>query len=390
MYRTIIAAAVQDREAFNLIDSLVEEKDFSDKAWIIYKQIRRFYEADSDATQVDKEIICSAFQREYETHADEFVDFINELQPVSISNLKRELLAFKEQAAGIRLANSLLTKDKKAEQVLQEYLDVRNMGEEDVATEMVAPSVSEIFSGSDGNDLIPLTPRTLNDRVGGGIPRGTSILVFAPPESGKTLFTVSLGSGFIESGLKVVYVGNEESHRLVLMRFLNRLTGMTKEEVLEDPELAELNAHNAGYDNLVFAPLCPGSLSDIRRLIDKHKPDVVFVDQLPNLHAPSMSKVEKMDYLTAGMRNLCKQYDIVGISVAQGAESAMDKLVLDLGDVYFSNVAAQGNVDLMFGIGKNAEYDMTNRRMISVCKNKITGDHSPFVVNINPYLSTME
>ena len=390
MHNTIISACLQDRETFNLVDSVVNESDFSDKAWIIYKQIRSFYETDSEAQSVDLDTLHSTFEHNYERHAKEFSDYLNGLGKVSVPNMKKTLLDFKAHAAGIRLANSLLSDDPKQEQVLQEYLDIKGLKEEDLAQEVISPSVHDLLYAFSTENLISLSPPMLNERVGGGVPRGTNVLIFAPPESGKTLFSVNLTGGFLESGYKVVYIGNEEAAGLVVMRVFNRLTDMTKEEILNDPDLAEMVAANNGYQNFVFAALSPGSLSDVRRLIERHKPDVVIVDQLRNMSAPISDSVAKMDYLTTGMRNLCKQYGVVGVSLTQGAESAQGKLVLELGDVYYSKVAAQGNVDLMCGIGKNDEYDRTNRRMISICKNKLTGNHDPFVVSINPYLSKME
>ena len=58
-----------------------------------------------------------------------------------------------------------------------------------------------------------------------------------------------------------------------------------------------------------------------------------------------------------------------------------------MGDVYFSNVAIQGAVDVMIGLGMNDEYDRANRRMISLAKNKLSGNHEPFPVIIQPELS---
>jgi hypothetical protein len=87
------------------------------------------------------------------------------------------------------------------------------------------------------------------------------------------------------------------------------------------------------------------------------------------------------------MRALAKIRNIGAVSVTQAADSAINKLYLEMGDVYFSNIAIQAQVDLMIGIGMDNQAQQNNTRVLSLCKNKLTGNHVPLHVLVDPKLS---
>ena len=72
------------------------------------------------------------------------------------------------------------------------------------------------------------------------------------------------------------------------------------------------------------------------------------------------------------------------MSVTQAGESAQNKLVLSMGDVEWSNTGIPGAADLMIGIGLDDEYLSTDKRMLSIPKNKVNGRHGAFPTWINP------
>ena len=75
------------------------------------------------------------------------------------------------------------------------------------------------------------------------------------------------------------------------------------------------------------------------------------------------------------------------LSVTQGADSCRNKLILDTGDVDSSNVGIPAQADVMIGIGMDATMEAEGTRMLSMPKNKISGNHDAFPVRINPQLS---
>ena len=122
----------------------------------------------------------------------------------------------------------------------------------------------------------------------------------------------------------------------------------------------------------------------------KYKPDVFIVDQIRNLYSSkNLTKVESLEYIAQCMRNLAKESSSVGVSVTQAGASAEGCLVLGLNDVDFSNTGIPSTADLMIGIGVTPEYDKSNRRVLSLAKNKITGVHSNIPVSVIPSISRM-
>jgi hypothetical protein len=197
-------------------------------------------------------------------------------------------------------------------------------------------------------------------------------------------------AGFLRQGLKVLYVGNEDPAADILMRLISRLSKMTKQQIMENPEEAEKRAFDKGYGNIVVAALSPGNFFEIRKLVDKYNPDVVILDQLRNLEVNSENRVLQLEKSAQEARNLAKRYNVVVVSVTQAGDSAEGVAILGRSDVDFSKTGIPATLDLMIGIGADNAMEKHGLRTISLCKNKLSGNHEHFTVSINPQLGTVE
>jgi hypothetical protein len=159
--------------------------------------------------------------------------------------------------------------------------------------------------------------------------------------------------------------------------------------VLDNPEAARARASQNGYSGLSVVGLPGGTPSQLDALVRRYKPRWMVVNQLHNLHVRSENEASKRMVAAQAMRNLAKKYDMVVISVTQGDGSSVGKAILDIGDVYYSNIAVQGAVDLMLGVGMNAEMEEQGVRSISYPKNKLNGAHGHVMVQIIPQISKM-
>lgn len=387
----VLGACLHDRQAYKTLRRHIDEKDLSDRGQVVYSEIERWYENDAAAQSCDPEVISERLAAQFPKHGDLFREIVKKCQPVSGANVSSAFLNFKKRAVSSALIQALAADDTaKAEALSKKYQELV-LGES-----RIQEREGKIFKGSSSEALVQsvrpenlmrLHPAVLNDAIGGGLPRGAHVLVFAQPEVGKSLVSINIASGFLHDGRSVLYVGNEDPAELMLLRFKSRLSGMPRRAILDDCAKADELASKHGFDNLTFAALSPGNMHDLEYLVDEHKPDILVCDQLPNLQAPNLSKVEKLEWLAQQMRNLCKSRNIVGISVCQAADSAKDKLVLDMGDVFFSNVAIQAQVDVMIGIGMDKTAEAAQIRVLSLCKNKLNGNHTPVQVSIIPELS---
>ena len=145
-----------------------------------------------------------------------------------------------------------------------------------------------------------------------------------------------------------------------------------------------------GYGNLIFKEMQPGSVREVRAMVEKYEPHVVIVDQMANMEAKAQSKVEKNERLASALRSVAKKYNVVMGIVHQASDDAYGKNILEKNHMYYSNVGVQGQMDLMIGIGMDASYEQQNLRMLCLTKNKLGGQHAALPVRVNPALSAIE
>lgn len=319
---------------------------------------------------------------------------------VSLPNILKEIIDLKITSVKFKLSSAFASQstDNVAEinSLLEEWTELNDgLLTEEVTdnkyTVVRAPTVSEIFDNSKAENRIQIYPKVLTEALGGGVLRGHHIVFFGRPEIGKTTFLLNMCYGFLKQGLTVLYVGNEDPANDIFERFLWRLSGLGAEESKKDPERVAKIVAQRNYDKFIFCDVDDGTLNGIRCLIEEYRPDVLIVDQARNLSFKDASnRVLNLETGARGIRGFGKRYNLVPISTYQAGESADGRLLLNMGDLDYSNTGVQGTADLMIGFGANEEYIRSGRRMLSLCRNKISGKKFPIPVKIDPLRSLVE
>lgn len=392
----VLSSAIKDRGAYERIETHVETEDLSEQGWVVWDAVQSYYRKDPDAKRCDPELLARSISRKLSSdkHRRVFNDLVLSLaeRDTSVSNVVDDLLATKRAAVGQMLANSLLSGQKPnglldKYRTLQEAEDLTSEEEETRVGFSVLDLVAERF-GED--NLIAVSPSSLNRRLEGGLKPGHHVVLFARPEMGKTAMTIEMMAGFLAQDLKVLYIGNEDPIDDINMRVINRLAGMDKKEVLESPEKADLRARESGYERLFLASLAPGTPYEIERLIEAHKPHVLVIDQLRNLNMGEDNFVLSLEMAATKAREWAKRHQLVVVSVTQAGDSASGKATLDLGDVDYSNTGIPAQADVMIGLGANDKNKMRGEVVVSLPKNKVSGNHEWFTLVIHPHLSRLE
>lgn len=396
MEKRILAAAIKSRKAFEEIFSKIDPDKYSPQGSFIAKAIQEYYGLDKEAQAVDLGVIEGRIEHTLrnDKHVDAFKHYLKDIDlTVSIPNLSHDIRQFKQLRVGDELSLALVNREdnNKIRELMTKYEDLSHTEEEKENEEIYhKKSVRSLLEKSfDPAKQIRLYPRELNDRCDGGARPGHHLLIYARPEIGKTLFAQNLVAGFLRQGLRVLYVGNEDPASDILLRFICRLSKMTKQQVMENPDEAERRAFGRGYDHLVVASLAPGNFFEIRKLVEEHTPAVVVLDQLRNIEVNSESRVQALEKAATEARNLAKRHGLLVVSVTQAGESAEGKAVLARDDIDFSKTGIQAQVDLMIGIGADATMEQHGIRTISLPKNKLGGRHDHFVCTINPAVGTV-
>lgn len=392
--RHVLSAVMRDRAAFTAVADHVEHDDFSEQGWIVWSGVCDYYDNDPGCEAVDAGILSSSIARSVaaDKHKAMFVNLVASLDEFDVSgrNVVEDLLATKREVVGNQLAHALLSGED-AGPLLDKYgvLETQTVfQDEEVEDARQGYSVMDLCAtGFNKDNLIQVMPQALNDRLDGGVKPGHHIILFARPEMGKTMMTIEMMAGFIRQGLTVLYIGNEDPLDDVNMRVVNRLSGMTKVEVMNAPNKADTKARENGYENLILKALAPGTVREITGLIEKYRPHVLVLDQLKNLNMKNDNKVLALEEAAQQARQWGKRYSCVVVSVTQAGDSASGKAVLDMGDVDWSNTGIPGACDLIVGLGAGEAQAKAGEIVVSLPKNKISGRHEYFACMVEPQLS---
>jgi hypothetical protein len=121
--------------------------------------------------------------------------------------------------------------------------------------------------------------------------------------------------------------------------------------------------------------------------IDQYEPEWIVADQLRNFKVKAENRTNQLEMAATAFRTIGKKKNVLVWSVTQGADSCRNKLQMDTGDVDSSNVGIPAQADVLLGIGADEAMLVENTRMLSLPKNKISGNHDFWPIRVNPQLS---
>ena len=214
----------------------------------------------------------------------------------------------------------------------------------------------------------------------GGIGGGNLMIAFARPETGKTAFWVSLCTGpqgFAEQGAKVHAFINEEPAIRTQMRAISCYTGMTREEIIQEKNIAQ-NSWTEIKNNISMFDTVDWSMEDIDAHCEKHKPDIIVIDQLDKINVTGTfaRTDEKLRQIYTSVREIAKRRDCAVIAISQASADAHNRNSISFDQMENSKTGKAAEADLIIGIGRNSNSDLENKiRTLCVSKNKINGYH---------------
>jgi len=229
----------------------------------------------------------------------------------------------------------------------------------------------------------------------GGIGGGNLMIAFARPETGKTAFWVSLCTapeGFCSQGAKVHAFINEEPAIRTQIRAISAYTGMTRDEILFDRVQAQ-RIWSEIKDNISMFDTVDWSMDDIDAHCEKHKPDIVVIDQLDkvNVSGTYARTDEKLRQIYTSVREIAKRRDCAVIAISQASADAHNRNSISFDQMENSKTGKAAEADLIIGIGRNANTDLENNiRTLCISKNKINGYHGEPVCTIRRGISRYE
>lgn len=391
---SLVAAALKSRKAFETIELAGEAEVLPEELIPVWKAIAKFYETDPESKQASLEAVTAyavdgLANPKHIEHVERMVKRVADTE-VSAANVSEMLRMAQKVRVQDKLAHALASRqdEETVEKLMEEWRKLQApLGDDEEELDWATVVARRL----DQSQRIPILPKALGDYLGGGVMPGHNIVIFARPEAGKTALCLTLATGFAQKGKRVLYIINEDAVQDLAVRAVCCMLQRTADDVRANLEASLQEAVRKGLGNIILRELAPGSLREIEAMVKRHKPDILIVDQLRNLKiAKTDNFTQGLDHNAQGMRALAKRYGIVSISTTQAGDSGNNKAVLDQGDIDSSNTGIPGAADALIGLGVNEQLRGLGQRVISLSKNKLSGRHGFFTVNINEAVSRVK
>ena len=216
-----------------------------------------------------------------------------------------------------------------------------------------------------------------------GINDGHLIEVGARPNTGKTSFHASLiasPNGFARQGAKCIVLCNEEGTHRVGARYLTASTGMTMQEIKENPTQAR-DKYEPIRKNIRLRDATGRDMSWVESVCKAYNPDIVVLD-MGDKFAVTSGFARQDEALKANAihaRSIAKQYNCGIFYMSQLSAEAEGKVLLNQSMMEGSRTGKAAEADLMLLIAKNpvveGQEEEDTQRHLNIVKNKLTGWH---------------
>ena len=273
-------------------------------------------------------------------------------------------------------------------------IDKHKRGIDEEKTPAITHDINDVLTSLATTSRWKFNIPVLKDNVG-GIGGGNLMIAFARPETGKTAFWVSLCAGpdgFADQGAKIHAFINEEPAVRTQMRAISCYTGMTREQVIGDLDTAQSHWDHI-KDNIFMFDTVDWSMDDIDAHCEKHKPDMIVIDQLDkvNVSGTYARTDEKLRQIYTSVREIAKRRNCAVIAISQASADAHNRNSISFDQMENSKTGKAAEADLIIGIGRNANTDLENKiRTLCISKNKINGYHGEPVCTIRRGISRYE
>ena len=213
-----------------------------------------------------------------------------------------------------------------------------------------------------------------------GVNAGHLIEVGARPNTGKTSFHASLiagPNGFAHQGAKCVILCNEEASHRVGARYLTAATGMTMQEVKNNPSRAR-DLYSIVTNNIKIKDASDRDMSWVESVCKSYKPDIVILD-MGDKFARTGGYARPDEALKANAiyaRQIAKAHNCAIFYMSQLSADAEGKVLLNQSMMEGSRTGKAAEADLMILIGKTQQVEGEEEdpiRYLNIAKNKLNG-----------------
>ena len=223
-----------------------------------------------------------------------------------------------------------------------------------------------------------------------GVNAGHLIEVGARPNTGKTSFHASLiaaPGGFAHQGANCIILCNEEGYHRVGARYLTAATGMTMQQVKQNPTKAR-ELYAPVKERIKIKDATGRDMNWVESVCKAYKPDIVLLD-MGDKFAKSGGFSRPDEALKANAihaRQIAKEHECAVFYMSQLSADAEGKIILNQSMMEGSRTGKAAEADLMVLIAKNppvqGQDEEDVQRHLNIVKNKLTGWHGSVHCNL--------
>ena len=173
------------------------------------------------------------------------------------------------------------------------------------------------------------------------------------------------------------------------MRVINAHTGMTRDEIIDNMDLAKEKWKEI-KDNVKLMDTVDWTIDDVDSFCSSNKPDILIIDQLDKVGMTGnfTRTDEKLRAVYTGAREIAKRHECCVIAISQASADAHGKTRISFYMMENSKTGKAAEADLIIGIGKKDDLEQTSiERHLSISKNKMSGWHGVITTQLQAELS---
>jgi len=244
----------------------------------------------------------------------------------------------------------------------------------------------------DYRPTIPTPWPVLNEGIQGGWGPGDLIIVFGNPGGGKSWTMVAAAAHAVQLGFNVNYYTLELGEDYVGKRFDCYFTGYSIEEVNKHrPEVEKIVSNLKGKLIVKEYPPKGASVNTIKSHIQKcidmdHKPDLVIIDYVDYLKAPSKSRFterkDEIDDVFIATKGLAKELKIPILTPSQVNRMGAKDDVIE-GDKAAGSYNKMMIADFALSLSRKRQDKVNGTGRVHIMKNRYGTDGMTYAAKIN-------
>ena len=326
----------------------------------------------------------------------EILEKVQEAEPISPEIVRDTVEVALKQLKANRLANAAIQIAHGKSNDFDEIYAILNDTDTTIDVEYTTKDIQELIDFVDVGYKWEFNLPDLQEAIGSVGP-GVFTVFAAPVNNGKSLLGINFifgRGGYAEQGANCLYIGNEESTQVSMVRGVSCYFGKSFEEIknTSKEELTSMQEEfNILTENVEFVHDVTMTYSKLRKIIEDKKPDIVFIDMLDKMNVSGnfSRKDEELGAIYAEARKLATTHNCAVFGVSQTNNDSVGTLKITQNQLASSRVEKAANADIILTLGKNNNAEDADVRCIYVAKAKRKGNGKEVMCKINPELSRL-